>query len=141
MTRYVSPDGKYSIDIIAGEYKGLKGPAQTFSPVSLMNVNIIEGSEALFSFPATYNSGFLVVEGEVITNEEKVVLQNHFVRFGNSGEDFLIKALKNSKILVMAGEPLNEPVFPHGPFVMNSAKEINQAWEDYHNGKFGYLED
>ena len=141
MTRFVSPDGKYSIDIIAGEYKGLKGPAQTFSPVSLMNLNMIEGSEATFAFPASYNSGFLVVEGEVITNEDKVVLQNHFVQFGKSGEDFLIKALKNSIILVLAGEPLNEPVFPHGPFVMNSEKEINQAWEDYHNGKFGYLED
>jgi redox-sensitive bicupin YhaK (pirin superfamily) len=140
MGKYLSDDKKFSADIIAGEYKGVKGPAMTFSPVNLFNVRILSGGESDFTFPESYNSGLLVAEGKVVVNNS-TASENQFVYFGHKGEHIHIKATSNSILLIMSGEPINEPVAPHGPFVMNTKEEIQQAYEDYYNGKFGYLED
>jgi redox-sensitive bicupin YhaK (pirin superfamily) len=59
----------------------------------------------------------------------------------NAGEEFTITASENSVVLVLAGEPIKEPIAAHGPFVMNTREEILQAFQDYENGKFGELED
>jgi redox-sensitive bicupin YhaK (pirin superfamily) len=141
MGKYLSPDGKCGADIIAGDFRGIKGPALTFSPVSLFNFRMLEGGEESVSFPGSYNTGILITEGEVIINNSTGASENQFVYFGHKGENITIKAVSNSVILVMSGEPLNEPIAPHGPFVMNTREEIQQAYEDYYNGKFGYLED
>lgn len=141
MGKYLSEDKKCSADIVAGEYKGIKGPAMTFSPVSLFNVRLLKGGSADFSFPESYNSGILIIEGDILLNDSVQVNENQFVYFGHKGEDIKAEALNNSIILVMSGEPLNEPVVPHGPFVMNTKEEIQKTYEDYYNGKFGYLED
>jgi redox-sensitive bicupin YhaK (pirin superfamily) len=129
------------VEIIAGEYKGIKGPANTFTPISMLNVKLNFNGEAEFNFPAHFNTALLVVEGEVLVNEDAVVPVNHFVLMENKGEEFKIKGLQNSIILVLSGEPINEPVAAHGPFVMNTREEIVQAFQDFQNGKFGYLED
>jgi quercetin 2,3-dioxygenase len=141
MGKYLSEDKKCSADVIAGEYNGVKGPAMTFSPVSLLNVRLLKDGSADFSFPESHNTGILIVEGEVLLNNSVKILENQFVYFGHKGEDIKAEALTNSIILVMSGEPLNEPVVPHGPFVMNTKEEIQKTYEDYYNGKFGYLED
>ena len=141
MGKYISIPNNYSVDIIAGEYKGISGPALTFSPVNLYNAIIPEGSSADFSFPESYNTGILVIEGEVTINESVKASENQYVYFGHQGVDIIAAANSNSILLVMSGEPLNEPISPHGPFVMNTREEIQQAYEDYYNGKFGYLED
>ncbi len=141
MGKYISDVKDYSVDVIAGEYKGVAGPALTFSPVNLFNVRMLAGSSAEFSFPESYNSGILVVEGEVRINKSAQASENQFVYFGHEGENILAEASSDSVILVMSGEPLNEPIVPHGPFVMNTREEIQEAYEDYYNGKFGYLED
>jgi redox-sensitive bicupin YhaK (pirin superfamily) len=129
------------VEIIAGEYKGIKGPANTFTPISMLNVKLNFNGEAEFNFPAHFNTALLVVEGEVLVNEDAVVPVNHFVLMENKGEEFKIKGLQNSIILVLSGEPINEPIAAHGPFVMNTREEIVQAFQDFQNGKFGYLED
>jgi hypothetical protein len=67
--------------------------------------------------------------------------ENHFILFAHDGEDILIEAEQDSVILVLSGEPIHEPIASYGPFVMNYEAEIKQAYEDYNNGKFGYLED
>ena len=83
----------------------------------------------------------LVIEGEIKVNNSKTAPENNFVFFGHEGEDIVIEAIKKSVVLILSGEPLDEPIASYGPFVMNTETEIKQAYEDYYNGKFGYLED
>lgn len=128
------------IEVIAGEYNGQKGPAATFSPVNLMNAKLKAGGKADFSFPASFNILALVIEGNVIINGS-AAKQDHAVLFANDGETFTVEATEDAVVLVMSGEPINEPIVPHGPFVMNTREEIFQAFEDFNTGKFGYLED
>lgn len=129
------------IELIAGEYQGEKGPATTFSPVHLMNAKLKKGGKTDFSFPANFNTAALVIEGNIVVNGEENAPTDHFVLFENEGENFTIEASENAIVLIISGEPLNEPIFPHGPFVMNSREEIIQAFDDFNTGKFGYLED
>jgi quercetin 2,3-dioxygenase len=141
MGKYLLNDGKSSIELIAGEYKGIKGPAFTFSPVNLFNARLSKGAVADFSFDRKNNTGILVVEGEIKINHSKVVTENNFILFGHDGEDIVIEAIKDNVVLILSGESINEPIASYGPFVMNTEDEIRKAYEDYSKGKFGYLED
>ncbi|SHK49208.1 pirin family protein [Chryseobacterium polytrichastri] len=129
------------IEIIAGEYNGHKGPAFTYSPVHMMNAKLKSGGKADFNFPANFNTAALVVEGSIIINGEQKAPSDHLVLFQNEGETFTIEASEDSILLIISGMPLDEPIYPHGPFVMNSKEEIMQAFEDYNLGRFGYLAD
>lgn len=129
------------VEVIAGEYNQEKGAASTFSPVNMLNAKLNEGGKANFSFPAHYNTVILVIEGEVKVNDQENVPTDHLLLFTNEGEDFTIEATENSVVLILSGEPLNEPIASYGPFVMNTQDQIREAFEDYNNGKFGTLED
>lgn len=139
--RYNIENNGGEIEIIAGEYKGIKGSASTFTPLNLLNVKLNKGGKIDFSFPANFNTALLVIEGNVTVNETENAPANHFVLFENEGENFTIETSENSIVLVLSGEPINEPIMAHGPFVMNTKQELMQAFEDFNNGKFGYLED
>ena len=128
------------VEVIAGEYNQAKGAASTFSPVNMLNAKLNEGGKANFSFPANYNTVLLVIEGEVKVNEQEIVPTDHLLLFTNEGEDFTIEATENSIVLILSGEPLNEPIASYGPFVMNTQDQIREAFDDYNNGKFGTLE-
>lgn len=129
------------IEVIAGEYQGNKGPASTFTPMHVMNAKLEAGGKASFSFPAHYNTAMIVIEGNVLINGKDNAPTDHFVLFGNEVEEFNVQALDNAVVLIMSGEPILEPIVSHGPFVMNTRAEINQAFEDFQTGKFGYLAD
>jgi redox-sensitive bicupin YhaK (pirin superfamily) len=129
------------VEIIAGEHQGVKGPANTFTPISMLNAKLSENGNAVFNFPAHYNTALLVIDGEIQVNETAVVPADHFLLFENEGEQFTIKGLKDSTVLVLSGEPINEPIAAHGPFVMNTRQELVQAFQDFQNGMFGFLED
>jgi len=141
MMRINLNDGKSFVELISGEYNGIKGPAFTFSPVNLFNAKMVSGGRAEFNFSSKFNTGMLVIEGEIKINESKPVSENNFVLFGHDGEDIVIEAIKDSIVLVLSGQPINEPIASYGPFVMNTEAEIKQAYKDYNDGKFGYLED
>jgi redox-sensitive bicupin YhaK (pirin superfamily) len=129
------------IEVIAGLFQENRGPASTFTPINLMNAKLKSGGKAEFYFPANFNTAALVIEGNIIVNGEEKAPVNNFVLFKNDGESFTVEATEDSTVLIISGEPINEPIFPHGPFVMNSREEIMQAFEDFNTGKFGYLED
>lgn len=139
--KYGLPDGGGTVEVIAGEYKGVKGAATTFSPVHLYSCRIKKGAVLDISFPSNYNTGLLVIEGSVKINGHDEALVDHFVLFRNDGAAFTLQPLEDAIILVLSGEPIDEPVVPYGPFVMNTKEEIMQAYDDFHKGKFGQLED
>jgi redox-sensitive bicupin YhaK (pirin superfamily) len=141
MSRFPLENNAGEIEIIAGEYQGISGAASTFTPLHLFNAKIKEGANANFSFPSHFNTGLLVVEGSIKVNNSQEVATDHFVLMANDGEDFVVEAISDALVLVFSGEPINEPIASHGPFVMNTREEIVQAFEDYNNGKFGSLAD
>lgn len=129
------------VELIAGEYQGVKGSASTFTFINLLNVKLNKGGRAGFEFPANFNTALLVIEGNITINGIEKVPTDNFALFENKGESFQITANENSLVLVLSGEPINEPIAAHGPFVMNTREELVQAFQDFNAGKFGYLED
>ena len=129
------------VEVIAGEYNQAKGAASTFSPVHMLNAKLNEGGKANFNFPSHYNTILLVIEGEVKVNNQEIVPTDHLLLFTNEGEYFTIEATESSVVLILSGEPLNEPIASYGPFVMNTQEQIREAFDDYNHGKFGTLED
>ncbi|MCK7592028.1 pirin family protein [Subsaxibacter sp. CAU 1640] len=141
MKRVGLPNGDGEVEVIAGDYKGNKGPASTFSPLNMFNVRLKKGVKTELSFPSNYTTALLMVEGDAKINDNTEAPQDHFVMFSNDGESFTIEAENDAVILVLSGEPLNEPIAAHGPFVMNTHEELIEAFQDFNTGKFGYLED
>ena len=141
INKYQLPNNGGVVEVIAGKYENIKGAASTFSEVNLLNAKLNKDAVASFSFSKNNNTALLVIEGSVTVNDTTVAPANHFVLFKNEGEQFTVKADENAVVLVLSGEPINEPIASHGPFVMNTQQEIIQAIEDFNLGKFGYLED
>ncbi len=140
ISKFILPNKAGMVEVIAGSYNSINGPAKTFSPVNLMNVKLKKGNSASFSFPAHYNTALLLVEGSIKVNGSETVDTDNLLLFSNEGEDFNMEALEDAVVLVLSGEPLNEPIAAHGPFVMNTRQEIVQAFNDYNQGRFGYLD-
>lgn len=140
MTTVHLPDGKSEARIVAGELFGAKGPAKTWSPITAAVVRIGAEGAADFSLPSTWNSMALVVEGSAIINGSDAPA-DHLVVFHNDGEEVRATSQNGATLLVLSGEPLNEPIAAYGPFLMNTYDEIEQAFKDVAAGKFGVLED
>lgn len=138
--RFDLPNGTGVVEVIAGNYEGVKGPAQTFTPIEMYNVRVKAGAEVLFSLPQQYNTGVVVIEGSVTLND-KLVDTDHFVLFANNGTDIKLQATGDAIVLLLSGEPIDEPIISYGPFVMNTRQEIIEAYDDLNKGKFGFLED
>jgi redox-sensitive bicupin YhaK (pirin superfamily) len=128
------------VEIIAGEYKGVKGPAQTFTPMHVFNLRLEKEGNVTLEFPAQYNTGLLVVEGSIEVNDKNIPT-DHFVLFKNEGEVISVKANEKAVVLVLSGEPIHEPIAQYGPFLMNTWDELEQAIQDVNSGRFGVLED
>lgn len=141
MGKYELPANGGTVEVIAGNYLNTKGPAFTFTPVSLMNARLNKGGRADFEFPSVNNTALLVIEGSIRINGTDNVQTDHFVLFRNDGVSFTIEAQGNSIVLVMSGEPIRESIAARGPFVMNTIAEIYQAYEDFEKGNFGLLDD
>ena len=129
-----------SIEIIAGEFENNKGPASSFTPLSLFNFKLNKGKGTSLSFNESHNTGLLIIKGNVTINNSEKAPTNHFVLFENKGKEFTIKAEDEAEILVLSGEPIDEPIASYGPFVMNTNEEIRQTIDDFNSGKFGYLD-
>ena len=121
--------------IIAGELDGVRGPARTFTPVNLWDVRLDADTEVSLPLPAGHNAMIAVLSGHVTVGETGVG-EAEIARFSTEGEGVTLRADGDSMLLVMTGEPIDEPVFGYGPFVMNSEAEIRQAVDDFNSGRF-----
>ena len=129
-------DGKARARIIAGELNGTRGPASTFTPVNLWDVRLDAGAEIDLPLPEGHNALIAVLSGHV-TAGGKDVGEAEIARLTTHGEGVAVRANGQSMLLVMTGEPIDEPVVGYGPFVMNSEAEIRQAVDDFNSGRFG----
>ena len=127
------------LEVIAGNYKDIKGPASTFSPLHVLNLHLESQAEFILELPENFNTGLLAIKGSV-TIQDQSVPSDHFALFQNAGSTISIKASTSATLLILSGQPLDEPIVAYGPFLMNSWEEIEQAVEDFNNGKFGVLD-
>lgn len=137
--KYHLPNNAGVVEVIAGEFKGVKGAASTFTPIEMYNVKLKKGASVAFDLPEKFNSGILVVEGEVKVNGQKAPADN-FILFKNEGEIISVQADEDSVLLVLSGEPIDEPIAAYGPFLMNTHEELEEAVNDYNRGGFGTLQ-
>lgn len=129
---------KGEISIIAGEVNGVKGPANTFTNINLYNINLKNYGNTTLSETKNFNTAILILKGEAKINEDKICKEGDFIIFDNVEGEILLESLtEESLFLVLSGEPINEPVVSHGPFVMNTLGEILDAYKDFRNNKFG----
>lgn len=131
--------GAGRLRVIAGEFRGVKGPAKTFSPVHLYDLRLKAGSRTELMLPEGFNSSLFLLHGQVVVNGAQVVQEVEIALFGQSGERVLLEAKQDATMLVLSGEPIAEPIARYGPFVMNTRDEIIQAVQDYQAGKMGHL--
>lgn len=125
--------------VIAGEFRGVKGPAKTFTPVHLYDLRLKAGHQTELVLPEGFNSALFVLHGQVTVNGSQVVQEVDIALLGQKGERVSLEAKQDATILVLGGEPIAEPIARYGPFVMNQRDEIIQAVQDYQAGKMGHL--
>jgi redox-sensitive bicupin YhaK (pirin superfamily) len=123
--------------LISGKYEDKKGPAKSEVVTAMLRMKA--NSDFTLNFPADHNVTFYVLEGELTLNTNQTLKQYDLVVFEQSVDEILLNAKADSKLLIMAGVPINEPMVTHGPFVMNSETEILEAMRDYQQGKMGFL--
>ncbi len=132
------PGGAGSVRVIAGDYAGHQGPAQTFTPVNVWDVRLGQGQQAELSLPAGHTAAVVVLHGTLLVNGE-VAREAQMVLLERDGQGLSLEANSDAVLLVLSGEPINEPIAGHGPFVMNTQAEIATAMADFSAGRFGQI--
>jgi len=132
--------GAGCLRVIAGEFRGMKGPANTFTPIHLYDLRVKAGHHAEVTVPAGFNTAVFVLQGEVTVNGSGPVKEAELARLSKTGERIAVEAKSDAALLVLSGEAIHEPVARYGPFVMNTQAELIQAVDDYRMGKMGHLD-
>ena len=133
------PDGAGKLRVIAGEYGGHRGPAQTHTPINVWDVRLNQGHATRFTMPEGHTLALVVLRGTVQVNGSEVVREAQMVMFDRAGSEVMLEANSDAKLLLLGGEPIDEPIVGYGPFVMNSEDEIRQAVTDFNSGRFGRI--
>jgi len=136
---YKSKDGLLKINVIAGELENIKGAIEPLSSINTFTAEFKKGAKYFFTIPSFHNLFIYLLDGKLKINASTEVTGKYAVVFENNGEGFEAEALEDTRFFIGSGEPLNEPVASHGPFVMNNQTEILQAFKDYQMGKMGIL--
>lgn len=126
--------------VIAGEFAGRRGPARTFTPIEVWDLRLAAGKTVDLAVPDGHSLALVVLHGAVRVNAAVPVAAAQFALMAQAGSDCSIAATDGEAVvLVLAGEPIDEPIEGHGPFVMNTAREIHDAVQDLRSGRFGRM--
>lgn len=131
--------GSGTLRIIAGEYDGHKGPARTFSPMNVWDMRLGRDTRAGFDLPEGWTSAIVVLRGTVLVNRTEVVRDAQLATLDAIGTGVSLEANNDATLLVLSGEPIDEPIVGYGPFVMNTPEQITEAIEDFNSGRFGRM--
>ncbi|MGC6508889.1 MAG: pirin family protein [Myxococcota bacterium] len=131
--------GKHTkLRILAGECQGVKGPASTFTVINMFDILGTHPDTLQIDLMTNTNTILLILNGEVVHQDQEYPTHSILI-FDRGGTDLTFDTSENFKGLLLNGEPIDEPIVAHGPFVMNTREEIMQAMVDYQNGKMGRL--
>lgn len=131
------PEDAGRVRVIAGEFAGHRGPARTFTPIDVWDVRLNQGKRAYFSVPDGRTLALIVLRGSLSVNGAQGVREAQMVLFDRSGGEIMIEADTDTTLLLLSGEPIDEPVVGYGPFVMNTEAQIAAAIDDFNSGRFG----
>lgn len=134
-------DNAGSLRLIAGRFEGQQGPAKTFTPIDVWDMRLNAGKNLTLDVHDGYNTALVVLRGTVQVNGRERVEAGQLALFDRAGEQLHLHANHDAVVLLLSGEPIDEPIVGHGPFVMNSEQEIHQAFNDFHSGRFGAMDD
>ncbi|MBK9081832.1 MAG: pirin family protein [Rhizobiales bacterium] len=131
------PDGAGRVRVVAGAFDGARGPARTFTPIDIWDVRLAAGGGVSLAPTEGHALSLLVLSGVVEIDGKEVARAGQTVVFGREGGAVTLEANGEAKLLVLAGEPIDEPIAAYGPFVMNTEAEIHDAIRQYQDGAFG----
>lgn len=130
-----------SLRVIAGDYHGHQGPARTFTAMDVWDLRLNAGATLQLPVAAGRNAALVVLRGNVRINSEREAGPSSLVLLDREGVDVAVEALDGASVLLLSGEPIDEPIVGYGPFVMNSQAEIAESFDDFHAGRFGQMQD
>ncbi|MDI3355425.1 pirin family protein [Pseudomonas sp. UYIF39] len=128
-----------SLRLIAGEFDGHTGPARTFTPIDVWDLRLKGGKLLTLDLHEGRNTALVVLRGTVQVNGVELVREGQLALFERTGQQLSLEANNDAVVLLLSGEPIDEPIVGHGPFVMNSEQEIHQAFADFQSGRFGRM--
>ncbi|HTE15296.1 MAG TPA: pirin family protein [Burkholderiales bacterium] len=125
--------------VIAGDYRSHKGPAKTFTSMNVWDLRLRAGGNVTLPLAEGHTVALVVLKGKVRINGSETADAEEVVVFerGQGQGEISVEASTDAKVLLLSGEPFNEPIVGNGPFVMNTYEEIEQAYTDYHQGRLG----
>jgi len=132
-------NGAGRVRVIAGDHAGHRGPARTFTPIDVWDVRLNQGGSTQLALPEGHTVALVVLRGTVMVNGATVAREAQMVQFDRGGSDIAIEANTDATLLLLSGEPIDEPIVGYGPFVMNTEVEIRQAVADFNDGRFGHM--
>ena len=133
-------DQRGSLRVIAGEFQGHQGPARTFTAMDVWDLRLNAQATLQLPVAAGRNAALVVLRGTVRVNGEREAGPASLVLLERGGEDIVLEALEGASVLLLSGEPIDEPIVGYGPFVMNSEAEIAESFDDFHAGRFGQMQ-
>ncbi len=131
------PDGVGQVRVIAGELNGHRGPARTFTPMHVWDLRLNRNGKARLDLPDGWSSMLVVLHGTIEVNGNEIAREGQLVLLGAEREGVVVESNNDAVVLVLSGQPIDEPIVGHGPFVMNTEEEIRQALHDFSTGRFG----
>lgn len=133
------PAGAGNVRVIAGEFGGQRGPAQTHTPMDVWDLRLGRDHRTTLAFAEGHTAAIVILRGTVMLNDQQLGREGQVVVFDRRAGGVMLEANSDATVLILAGEPINEPIAGHGPFVMNTRAEIVQAIEDFNSGRFGQI--